>query len=129
MTLKSIGFTKMEADCVEHRLGLYDEIAQVFADTPDLDHFQSASVRARAKEMCDELMNGQWAIPVITVDPANRLDREILFEVIAGSTWLSNADDLTPQKANWMRRGIKRAAWKIEGAFGDEYIGTITIPD
>lgn len=108
-----ITLTPAEREAVAHRLGLAENIAEVFADTEELEHLAPVA-EDRARELCLELER----TGAVTVDPESELDREIMVETLAGSTYAAGFVDDSPQKQAAIRRALESAAEKIEVAFG-----------
>ena len=108
-----ITFTPTEREAVEHRLGIAESIVEVFLDTDGLEHLAPLA-EDRARALCLELER----TGVVTVDPESELDREIMVETLAGSTYAAGFIDESPQKIAAVRRALESAAAKIEAAFG-----------
>lgn len=112
--MKQIQFTPKEAEALMHRLGCFDCLEEVFADSDELEHL-TPQVDARARQLSDEIQRTGG----VTVDPASELDRELLIECLEGSTWVAVHDfpGASPQSVAAAERTLRRLADKIAPAF------------
>lgn len=110
-------FTPSQVRALLHRLDLGDVFAEVFADTDGLEHL-AGDAEARARSMSRELTFGGTLVS----DPSSELDREILCECIAGSTWFAVHDnaDTSPQARASAARALSGAAAQISVFYGCE---------
>ncbi|WP_087864420.1 hypothetical protein [Comamonas thiooxydans] len=111
-----IEFSPAQRAALLWRLQQGDLIAEVFADTSDLEHLQELAA-ARADDLQRQLVtHGHLVVN------ADELDREILSEAIAGSTYLSafdpaNNTDNTPQGLAAAKRSLAGAWTRIAQAY------------
>ena len=117
-----ITFTPAEREAVAHRLGVAENIAEVFLDTDGLEHLAPIA-EDRARALCLEIER----TGAVTVDGDSELDREIMVEALAGSTYAAGFIDESPQKQAAIRRALESASAKIEAAFGLDP-GEIDVP-
>lgn len=116
MTTLRIEFTAGQRDALLWRLELGDCIAEVFADTQGLEHL-SALAEERSRVLCRQLESQR------SLDASDdELDREILCEAIAGSTYLAAHDPdsdtaNTPQKFAAAKRCLNGAWERIAKAY------------
>lgn len=116
-TLKRVSFTPAQQQAMLHRLDLSDSFPQVFEDTDGLEHLADraeARVKAIAKQLTDE------GFVDVNLD---ELDKEILSEAIAGSTWVAVNDPEgdtrnTPQAKGAALRALRGARQTIAETFG-----------
>lgn len=117
MNTVRIEFTAGQRAALLWRLEQGDLIAEVFADTGDLEDLSPAA-EARADELAHQLTTQGY------IDARmDSMDREILCEAVAGTTYLSSYDPRnntgnTPQGLAAARR-VLAAAWeRIALAYG-----------
>lgn len=112
-----VQFTEREAEALLHRLELADCIEQVFADTPDLEDL-APRVEDRAHALRSQLEGSK----AVTVNPDDRLDRELMTEAIEGSTWIACVSYAPKQDQKRLyaqhEKILRSAAKRIQVAFG-----------
>lgn len=83
---QALGLTDLQFEILQDRLQQSDIIAEVFADTEDLDHFNPDKVI----KVADLLANGELQqARYISV----QLTREVLHEAVDGSCYFASAED------------------------------------
>lgn len=127
MTTLRIEFTAGQRAALMWRLEQGDCIAEVFADTEGLEHLSGAA-EARADDLARQLVTHG-----VIVAHADALDREILCEAIAGTSYLAafdpaNNTDNTPQGFSAAKRNLSGAWKRIADAYGLS-LDHIVLPD
>lgn len=116
--MRVIKFTNRETEALLHRLTLWDAMSDVFRDTDGLEQYADSVIAC-----CQAFVRTLETSRMVFADENSDLHREVLVEVVEGSTWIAvhdphNDTNLTVQGHSQARLTLERCAEKIAEAFG-----------
>lgn len=130
-----IRLTKLEAQCLEHRSGVCDAIADVWADTIDCDGADtiagSVDDAIVACEMFESLLKPLCLNGGVLEFADTPVNKAVLAELLVGSVWLGVIEtdmecraktqaelDAIPRRMGQQRAMMQRLADKLESVLG-----------